>query len=358
MTSHEFKHSGLLFAFEMLLTRTPRQIQVAADKRRAVKNAQHEEEFKNSELIGASSSWDETEATDVVNEKEGRCVMNRLKFFAHVFLRRAKGVLPMRSLIELSHTIIAESDAAFSRMPGTGAQASGLFGDTHLMPPIGFSGHKGNRKGDGGSEYEQYLNALRHLQKRVTINMVYDPKKNFDKEKSDTKKLEVSKAGLGGLAEVKEEAAGEKDAEGDSIMEELDESKPPSISFKKSQSMAPAMHNLAASPNKDGTSQSSLHQSKVHLMRHLLFRTMKNSHVSVEQSSCMQVLEDFLRNQVRSMDDVKRLKQREYDGSGGMPSEKFGALFGNFGGRFGGPSLAPGAVRLSNFFDLAFDHIQ
>lgn len=120
MTSHEFRHSGLLFAFEMLLTRTPRQIKAAVERRRAVKNAQSEEEFKKSELIGLSNGWEELDAADVVNEKEGRCVMNRLKYFAHIFLRRSQGVLPMRSLIELSHIIIAESDAAFSRMPGTG----------------------------------------------------------------------------------------------------------------------------------------------------------------------------------------------------------------------------------------------
>ena len=80
----------------------------------------------------------------------------------------------MKALIELGHMIIAENDQAFSKVPGVGVGASGLFGDTHLMPPIGFSGHRGRPGGGGASEYEHYLNALRHLQKRVTINMVYD----------------------------------------------------------------------------------------------------------------------------------------------------------------------------------------
>ena len=96
----------------------------------------------------------------------------------------------------------------------------------------------------------------------------------------------------------------------------------------------------------------------MHLLRHLLFRTMKSSHVSVEQSSCMQVLEDFLRNQIRSMDDVRRLKQREYDGSGDMPSSSYSALFGNLNRFTGTDALAPGSVRLTNFFELAFEHMQ
>lgn len=91
--------------------------------------------------------------------------------------------------------------------------------------------------------------------------MVYDPEKKFDKdnktEDKKTSKVKQAESKLGGLVEVKEEVA-DKDAEGDSIMEELDESKPPTLGFKKAKSMAPALHNLAASPNKDNASQSSL----------------------------------------------------------------------------------------------------
>ena len=57
------------------------------------------------------SDWDEVQgASDHVNEREGRCVLNRLKIFSHIFLRRVKGVMPMRALIELGHAIIAEND--------------------------------------------------------------------------------------------------------------------------------------------------------------------------------------------------------------------------------------------------------
>jgi hypothetical protein len=64
----------------------------------------------------------------------------------------------------------------------------------------------------------------------------------------------------------------------------------------------------------------------------------------------MQVLEDFLRHQVRSMDDVKRLRQHELDGPGG--------LFGMPRARRDGGAMPKGSIRMGNFFDLALESIN
>ena len=108
ITGYEFKSSGLLEAFELLLTKRPRQI----------KDSMLEEAAKSGEKHSALIDWSEPSGSkDNVNEREGRCVMNRLKIFTHLFLKRVNGKLPMMALIELAHSIISESDSVFSRMP-------------------------------------------------------------------------------------------------------------------------------------------------------------------------------------------------------------------------------------------------
>jgi len=73
------------------------------------------------------------------------------------------------------------------------------------------------------------------------------------------------------------------------------------------------------------------------LKRNHLYSELKQIPVTVEQSSCLQILEDFLKNRVRTMEHVKSLK---FDyGFGGM---------GGFGGGGGGP---PGS---SSAFGSAF----
>ena len=57
------------------------------------------------------------------------------------------------------------------------------------------------------------------------------------------------------------------------------------------------------------------------------------------------------------MDDVRRLKQREFDGSGGHPPGSYAGLFG-MNSYYGAGSLARGSVRLTNFFELAFENMQ
>ena len=87
--------------------------------------------------------------------------MNRLKLFAHVFIQKTDRKIPMKALIELSHPIIAESDSVFNRVPG------GVVSTLDYGMPSFLRGRTsyGAKEGD----YEHYVNALRHLQRRVTI---------------------------------------------------------------------------------------------------------------------------------------------------------------------------------------------
>jgi hypothetical protein len=44
------------------------------------------------------------------------------------------------------------------------------------------------------------------------------------------------------------------------------------------------------------------------MKRDYLYSELKSIPVTVEQSSCLQILEDFLRNRIRSLEQVKGLK--------------------------------------------------
>lgn len=61
----------------------------------------------------------------------------------------------MRALIGLSHSIIAESDSVFNRVPGGAVSTL----------DIGMPSFARGRSSYGGKEgdYEHYVNALRHL---------------------------------------------------------------------------------------------------------------------------------------------------------------------------------------------------
>lgn len=81
---------------------------------------------------------------------------------------------------------------------------------------------------------------------------------------------------------------------------------------------------LAGSPSRQDymkeIEKQKINSSKVYLKRHFLYNEIKQIPVTVEQSSCLQILEDFLRNRIRSMEEVKVLK-RDY-GYGGMHGYK------------------------------------
>ena len=100
--------------------------------------------------------------------------------------------------------------------------------------------------------------------------------------------------------------------------------------------------NLGGSPKKE--TQAEIAQSKVQLLRHLLFTSLKQVYYPVEQTSCIQVLEDFLRNGVKSLDDVKAMKNRELD------SRHIPGLLGRFTMK-----VPRGSVRLADFFKVALE---
>ena len=102
------------------------------------------------------------------------------------------------------------------------------------------------------------------------------------------------------------------------------------------QSAMPGLGNLAASPLKDKNEEQKRERSKVLMKRHHLYSELKQIPVHVEQSSCIQVLEDFLRNRVRTINQVKGLKyDYGFGGPGRGPPGSYPSPFGSaFGGHF------------------------
>jgi hypothetical protein len=76
---------------------------------------------------------------------------------------------------------------------------------------------------------------------------------------------------------------------------------PPSI--QKAVSHHPAFLHLA-----DQSASAAEAPSKVYQKRNFLFTELKQVMVSVEQCASLFLLEDFLRNRIKTMDDVKTLK--------------------------------------------------
>jgi len=94
-------------ALELLLTKTPSQAKLWLEKKKA---SETEEEMKRSEEIEMAEA---EKMAKKVSKKESRCVMNRLKLFAHILLikKSASGPSPLRALIDLSHKVISENDS-------------------------------------------------------------------------------------------------------------------------------------------------------------------------------------------------------------------------------------------------------
>jgi hypothetical protein len=83
---------------------------------------------------------------------------------------------------------------------------------------------------------------LRQLQKRVTVNLVYDPKKSFLKP--------LAKKEADELDQIKQEEVHSEDEAEDSLMEDMTPQTKEPEPMKKAKSHHPAMLNLAASPGK------------------------------------------------------------------------------------------------------------
>ena len=63
------------------------------------------------------------------------------------------------------------------------------------------------------------------------------------------------------------------------------------------------------------------------MKRDYLYGELKSIPVTVEQSSCLQILEDFLRNRIRSLEQVKGLTGMHsygHGGPGGISDHPFG----------------------------------
>jgi hypothetical protein len=212
-------------------------------------------------------------------------------------------------------------------------------------------------------DYDHCISALRQLQKRVTVSLLYDPKKEL---------MKPSKPGPEGQrdAEIPLDGKEEEHLDFGELFEDsqMEDQSPntagpekkllenagtlaanaekalPPKPMKKGLSHPAALMRLAASPAKDGPpsaiEQQKLNSSKVFLKRHSLYSELGQIPVTVEQSSCLQILEDFLRNRVKTLEQVKGLR---YDygfggfGGGGPPGSSLaGAGGAPFGGAFQG----------------------
>ena len=112
VTSYEFKSSGLLFALETLLAITPSQAKYLLDKRRAEQSG---EEMKRSDEL---EMMDKQKNSLKFSKKESRCMINRLKQFAHIILIKKSSLSPMRALIDINHKIISENDSFIHNQQG------------------------------------------------------------------------------------------------------------------------------------------------------------------------------------------------------------------------------------------------
>jgi len=114
----------------------------------------------------------------------------------------------------------------------------------------------------------------------------------------------------------------------DSVSQPTAEPLMQSPAFTKSSSHHPAF--LALADHSAGCSDENL--SKVFMKRNFLYSELKQVLVSVEQCASLFLLEDFLRNRIKTMDDVKALKTPpSFYGGGGagrptssMQSNRYG----------------------------------
>lgn len=286
-----------------------------------------------------------------LSKRESRCLILRLKHVAHVLLRPGRagaGASPLRALIELNQRVISENDGTLAGGNGSGGQAGGFGGQvpSGLAREMGLAGMFAAGGAGPYGDYDHCISALRQLQRRVTVNLIYDAKR------------ERLKQGRGAAGEAPRQtaltAAAEEDGQlefpgvVDSKMEEASqvaEGKGPATLTpkplqRKGQSHHPALTTLAASPSKDGGASAierqKVNASKVYLKRHALYTELGQIPVTVEQSSCLQILEDFLRNRVRTAEQVRGLKFDYGLGGFGGGGPAGGSSAGAGGSLFGG----------------------
>lgn len=128
--------------------------------------------------------------------------------------------------------------------------------------------------GQAGTDLNSSINALKQLTRRTRVNLIYDPKKNFMKE--FTPKKSISEQSL--IA-------------------------PETVELVKTRSHHPAFAQL-----RDHSPEAKVQHSKVYVKRNFLYGELKHVLISVEQCASLWLLEDFLRNKIKTLDDVKALK--------------------------------------------------
>lgn len=91
ITSFEFQQSGLLKALEIFLTKSPSQ---ANYELQVQKQQEKDEEMKHSEEIVISSA--QKQAGQEISQKDAKCLILRLKVFAHVLCHEKSNKLPFK----------------------------------------------------------------------------------------------------------------------------------------------------------------------------------------------------------------------------------------------------------------------
>lgn len=117
----------------------------------------------------------EQKSSGQITQQDGVSIMNRLKMCVHLLLHKHNGVSPLEALVELNHKLISENDSFVTQIPGAQidftSQGHGFGG---YGPPPSFL-----RDGFSQGDYDHCISALKQLQKRVTVSLIYDPNKTF-----------------------------------------------------------------------------------------------------------------------------------------------------------------------------------
>ena len=253
ITSFEFQQSGLLKALEIFLTKSPSQ---AYYELQVQKQQEKDEEMKHSEEIAMSTA--QKQASQEISQKDAKCLILRLKVFAHVLCHEKANKLPFKQLINQCHEILSKKEDI-------------IFDETST-----------DRPGDS-------IEALRQLNKHVVINLVFD---------GDMKQIEKSR---------NEAIAVKKLVSGDSEMvEEEDEEdiELPEPQVAKTKSVA-----LPFAVALSGQKSPEEEKSQVYQKRHKLFTELKQVPLNIQQSDNIWLLEDFLLKRVKTTEDVRKLVQ-------------------------------------------------
>ena len=138
ITSFEFQTSGLLQALEIFLTKSPSQ----ADFEQKLKLQQgKQEEMKHSQELELSQV--QKKAFQEITQEDAKCLILRLKVFAHSLCHVKAKKLPFKELIDQCHEILSKKEPI-------------IFDETTSERP------------------QNSVEAIRQLNKNVVINLVFD----------------------------------------------------------------------------------------------------------------------------------------------------------------------------------------